>query len=131
MRKADTGVITMPPSDRLVEAIEIASDRRASNQRASAANPKFAQHWCRVRCELRVQKRHYISVLDRRRENAEAGKQQRAQNGADADNDTRIDALDQPAGDDTADGRADEVARGGAALERGRETALPHERIEQ
>jgi len=35
MRKADAGVITIPPSDRPVDAIEIASDRRASNQRAS------------------------------------------------------------------------------------------------
>jgi len=35
IRKAEAGVITMPPSDRPVVAIDSASGRRASNQRAT------------------------------------------------------------------------------------------------
>jgi hypothetical protein len=69
--------------------------------------------------------------LERCGEDAEAGDEQRAQDGADDDDDTRIDALDQPAGDNAADGRADEVAGSRAARERHREAAFPHEGVEQ
>jgi hypothetical protein len=55
----------------------------------------------------------------------------RAQSGADNDDDPRVEPLDQPAGENAADAGAEEVAGGRAARERHRETAFPHEGVEQ
>src|ERR1043166_7337544 len=59
--------------------------------------------------------------LDGRVEEAEAGDEQRTRNGTDNDDDTRVEAIDQPAGEHPADARADEITGGRAARERHRE----------
>jgi hypothetical protein len=68
---------------------------------------------------------------ERRIEHAEAGEQQRAHDGADNDHDARVDSVDQPAGENAADARADEIAGGRAARERHWKGAFAHESVEQ